>query len=443
MKHKLNSLLIGFLLLGFSAMAQETKQLSLNEAIELSLQNSKQLKINQAKVEEAVAAVKEAKERKLPNASVSGSYLRLSSANIDVKNKATTTPPATPTASPEPNQAMYGILNISQPIYTAGKIKYGIQSAQFLERASRLDAENDQSEIIQNTLLAFANLFKANTAVTLVNENLAQNKQRLNDLANLEKNGLLARNDLLKAQLQESNVELNLLDADNNLQVANLNMNIMLGLPDNTNLQLDTAGIEKKNDDRSIEEYVQSALTVRKDKEAMGYRIKAAEAGVKTIQAEKMPNLSLTGGYVAAYIPHVISVTNAINIGVGVSYNIASLWKTKAKVQQAEARLQQLNVHQSIMDDQVKLEVNKNYLSLLSLRKKIEVYAKAKEQANENYRIVKNKFDNQLATTTDLLEADVAKLQASLSYTLARADAFVAYNQLLQSAGLLTSSSNK
>ena len=59
------------------------------------------------------------------------------------------------------------------------------------------------------------------------------------------------------------------------------------------------------------------------------------------------------------------------------------------------------------------------------------------EQARENYRIVKNKFDNSLATTTELLEADVAQLQATLSYTLARADAFVAYNKLLQTAGLL------
>lgn len=443
MKHKLTGILALLLAFSVQLIAQETKKLGLHEAIELSLQNNKQLKSNQAKIDEAVAAVKEAKEKKLPNASVSGAYMRLSSANIDMKTKSSSTPPAQGSASPDPNQAMYGILNISQPLYTGGKIKYGIQSAEFLEKASRLDAENDQAGVIQNTLEAFANLFKANTAVMLVNENLQQNQQRVKDLENMEKNGLLARNDLLKAQLQESNVELNLLDAQNNLQVANLNMNIMLGLPDNTKLQLDTTGIEKKNDDRTIEDYVQLALTSRKDKAALGYRIKAAENAVKSVKAEKMPNLNLTGGYVAANIPHVISITNAVNVGVGVSYNIASLWKTKSKVQQAEARVKQLEFSESIMDDNVKLQVNKNYMSLLSLRKKIEVYAKAKEQANENYRIVKNKFDNQLATTNDLLEADVAKLQASLAYTLARADAFVAYNQLLESAGLLTGNLTK
>ena len=78
------------------------------------------------------------------------------------------------------------------------------------------------------------------------------------------------------------------------------------------------------------------------------------------------------------------------------------------------------------MNDNIQMQVSKNYLALISNRKKIEVYAKAAEQANENYRIVKNKFDNNLATTSDLLDADVAKLQANLSYTLAKADAFVA-----------------
>ena len=71
------------------------------------------------------------------------------------------------------------------------------------------------------------------------------------------------------------------------------------------------------------------------------------------------------------------------------------------------------------------------------------MYFKAVQQAEENYRIVKNKFDNSLATTTDLLDADVAQLQSRLSYTLARADAFVAYNKLLQTAGLLSTELKK
>jgi outer membrane protein TolC len=58
------------------------------------------------------------------------------------------------------------------------------------------------------------------------------------------------------------------------------------------------------------------------------------------------------------------------------------------------------------------------------------------EQATENYKIVLNKYNNSLATATDLLDADVARLQARMSFVFSQADTVVAYNKLLQSTGL-------
>jgi outer membrane protein TolC len=427
--------------MGLQAVAQEKKTLTLDEAINLGIQNSKQLKTNQAKIEEASAAVKEAMEKKLPDAKVSGSYLRLNQANFDLKSSGNSG--GSNGGSPKINQAVYGLLNISLPIYNGGRIRYGIESSRFLEQAIKLDGEGDKDQVIQNTIEAYANLFKAGTAVKLVKENLLQSRQREKDLGNMEKNGLLARNDLLKAQLQSSNVELSLLDAENNLQLATVNMNLMLGLPTSTKLDLDTTGIERKEDTRVLDDYINAALSNRKDMAATDLRKKSAESGVKSARSELYPSLSLTGGYIAADVPHVFSVTNAMDVGVGVSYNIGSLWKNKSKVQQAEARVKQWTVAESMLDDKVRLEVNKNYLDLLSYRKKIEVYMKAVEQAQENYRIIKNKFDNNLATTGDLIDADVAQLQARLSFTLARADAFVAYHRLLQTSGLLSTELKK
>ena len=60
------------------------------------------------------------------------------------------------------------------------------------------------------------------------------------------------------------------------------------------------------------------------------------------------------------------------------------------------------------------------------------------EQATENFRIIKNKYNNSLATATDLLEADLAALQTKLMLVGASADAVVAFNKLLQTAGILT-----
>lgn len=442
MKHKPAIISAVFFFLSLVAGAQEKKIIGLQEAIELGLKNSKVLKSGQAKVDESAAALQEAIEKKLPSASASASYLRLSSANFDLKTK-TNSSSSGSGDQPSVNQAMYGIVNLSMPIFQGGKIRYGIESARFLQKAAQLDEASQKDEVIQNTIEAFANLFKANTAIRLVKENLDQSHERERELANLEKNGLLARNDLMKAQLQTSNVELALLDAQNNLDIANLNMNLMLGLAPETQLSLDTTGIERKEDSRVMEDYIQLAYNSRKDISALDYRKKAAESNVKSTQADKYPSMQLTGGYIAADVPHVFSVTNAVNIGVGISYNVSSLWKTKSKVQQAEARVKQYSIQQSLLDDNVRLQVSKNYYSLLSYRKKIEVYVKTMEQAKENYRIVKNKFNNSLATLSDLLEADVAQLQATMGYTLARADAFVAYHKLLQSAGVLSTEPGK
>lgn len=436
MKNKMKYGWVLLMLCGLKTYSQEKKTLQLQEAIELSVKNSKQLKANQAKIEEAVAAVDEAKEKKLPNASVSGSYLRLNSANISMKSQ--NSGGSGNGGEPKVNQLAYGLLNVSQPLYQGGRIRYGIESAEFLRKAVSLDAEVAKEEIVQNTIEAYANLFKAHTAVKLMNENLATSRERVRELSNMEKNGLLARNDLLKAQLQASNVELSLLDAQNNEQVAMVNMNLMLGLPTETELVLDTNGIQRKNDDRVLEDYIKLAASNRKDIAATDIRKKAAETGIKIAKSDMYPSLNLTGGYIAADIPNFFSITNALNIGVGVSYNIGSLWKTKSKIKQSEARVKQIEASEAQLDDAIRLQVNRSYLSLISSRKKIDVNAIAVVQAEENYRIVKNKFDNSLATTTELLEADVAQLQARMAYTLSRADAFVAYHKLLQTTGTLS-----
>lgn len=415
-------------------LAQDKKTLGLQEAIDLGIKSSKQLKISQSKIDEATAALQEAMERKLPNASASASYLRLNSANIDLKSSNNN---GNAGSNPNVNQVFYGMVNLSMPIYSGGKIRYGIRSAELLKKAIELDAEINKDEIIQNTIEAFANLFKAGSQVRLIRENLASARQRVKDLTNLEKNGLLARNDLLKAELQASTVELNLLDAENNRDFANLNMNLMLGLPSETLLALDTAGIEKAYDTRVMDDFIRAAMQNRKDKAATELRRQSAQTGVLSAKAEALPSIQLTGGYIAADIPNLLTVTNAVNIGLGVSYNIASLWKNKSKVKQAESRVQQIQYNEELLDDHIRLQVSRDYLTVISNRKKVEVYAKALEQATENERIVKNKFNNSLATTQELLDADVALLQSKLSFTLAKADQFVAYNKLLQSSGIL------
>ena len=171
---------------------------------------------------------------------------------------------------------------------------------------------------------------------------------------------------------------------------------------------------------------------------ALGFRKKAATTGIATAKAESYPSIALTGGYIAADIPHVLSIYNAVDIGVGLQYNLGSLWKTKAKVDQAKAREKEIVADQAQLDDNIRLRVNQDYENFLLSKKKIDVYEKALAQATENYRITKNKYDNSLVNTTDLLDANVSLLQSKINLAVSKADVVLAYNRLLAASGLLS-----
>jgi outer membrane protein TolC len=440
MNKRLTVLAAAIGLCAISLYGQETRHLTLDEAVDLSLKNSKQLKGSEAKIEEATAALREAVERKLPDVKVQGAYMWLSSPNIDMQTKNNNSGNGNGGQSTLPNisQALYGFANASLPVFAGGKIRYGIESSKYLAEATKLDADNQKEEVIQNAIEAYINLYKARASVDLVQESLTEARQRVQDFTNLEKNGLLARNDLLHAELQASNIELALLDAQNNWQLANVSMNLLLGLPDKTQLDLDSELVAQESTTKTLDEYVQNAYTKRKDLSSLQLRKKATETAVKSAKGEYYPSLALTGGYFAVDIPNFLTVTNAMTVGAGVSYNLGSLWKTKSKVQQAEARAKQMEINESILDDDIRLQVSHAYSNWLTSQKKIDVQVKAVEQATENYRIVKNKFNNSLATTTDLLDANLSQLQARMSLAFAKADAIAVYNKLLQTAGLLT-----
>ena len=438
-------LTVPFFLIAFSVplflTAQDTagiKHLTLQEAIDLSIKNSKQLKASQARIDEATGALNEAKDNKLPSASISGAYLRIPNPTVSLKTKLFGNSDSTGSGGPSVNQALYGIASVSLPIYSGGRIRYGIESARYLQQAATLDAEDDKESVILNTINAYTNLYKATVTVDVVKENLRQSLQRDSVLSRLEQNGLLARNDLLKAQLQSSNIELSVLDAESNRKIATVNMNLMLGLPEQTELITDSSGFEKNISLKNLEEYEQLALQNRKDILALSFRKKAATTGIAAAKGELYPSIALTGGYIAADIPHFITITNAVNIGVGLKYDIGSLWKTKSKIAQAQAREREISAGQAQLDDAVRLEVTRDYEDYLLSTRKTEVYEKAVAQATENYRITKNKYDNALVNTTDLLDANVSLLQSQISLAVAKADVLLAYDKLLEAAGLIT-----
>ncbi len=214
-------------------------------------------------------------------------------------------------------------------------------------------------------------------------------------------------------------------------------MDLLLGLPETTVIEVDSAFINSAYDEQPIGYYEEQAIQNRKDMQALDYQQKAAQTGIKAAKADYIPSLALTGGYIAADIPKVFTVTNAINGGIGLQYNLSSLWKTGATVRKAKAQAQELLASQELLTDNIHLEINRNYQNSILARKKIDVHSQALIQAEENYRITKNKYDNSLVTITDLLDANASLLSSKINLLNARADAALAYQKLLEASGIL------
>jgi len=416
---------------GNALLAQDEKILTINDAIELGIQNSKSLMIDQAKIDEALANYAKAKNSRLPELKLSGSAMAMSHGKVNIEFMPSSG------NSPKSNSAFMGSANFSMPIYAGGRIKYGIKSTEYLLEANKLSVENDKVAIAYNIAQAYNNLFKANQVIQVLSENLKAAEERDKNLMSLENNGVLARNDRLKANLQTSNIELQLLDAQDNFDLANVNMNLLLGLPVETKINVDDTYISNVTDTIPLDFYMEQAFKNRKDIQAIEYQKKAAELGTKAAKANLIPTIALTAGYIAADVPQILSMYNLANIGVGVQYDLGNVWRKNTEMMNAKAQIKKLDAMNGMVQDQIQLEVIRDFQAYNLASEKIKVFEKSLEQASENYRITKNKFDNGLETITNLLEADVAQITANINVLNAKADKALQYRKLLQTTGIL------
>ena len=249
----------------------------------------------------------------------------------------------------------------------------------------------------------------------------------------MEENGLLARNDLLKAKLQESNVRVTLEESIKNERILNYRLATLLKLPEGTAIETtaEELDIVPVGDADGI-------AVSRSDLEALRYQEKAAEDEIKVAQSKFFPSVNLIGGYVALDVPKAITVTNAMNFGVGLSYNLSDIFKSKSDVKLARSKATELQYTLDKYTDQVNIQVRNALEDYRLALKKYDVYTESREQAIENYRIVKDKYDNGLVDTNDLLEADVEQLQARINLAYSRADITQKYYEFLTAQGTLT-----
>ena len=131
-----------------------------------------------------------------------------------------------------------------------------------------------------------------------------------------------------------------------------------------------------------------------------------------------------------------------MNIGVGISYDLSAILKNGTLVKLAESKFEEVQNSESMLTDYIKIQVKKAIEDYDLALKQSVVYGEAEEQSTENYRIVKDKYDNGLSDTNDLLEADVEQLSSKINKALAKANTIQKYYELLSVTGQLSQTFN-
>ncbi|MEG0698083.1 MAG: TolC family protein, partial [Algoriella sp.] len=330
----------------------------------------------------------------------------------------------------EPSQMMMASANASLPIFAGFKIKNGIKQSELMVDLSNLQIEATKENVVWQAINLYFGLYRTQHSIDVLNENLVRANQRVKDFQNFLDNGIIPRNDLLRVKLQASNVQVAIEEAQTQYKNINYRLNILTGQDESTVVNVndiqDLSTLESSQD-----------FSHRTDVKSYELKDKIAENQIKIAKAAYYPQLAVSAGYYALDIDKVASVTNATNVGIGLKYDLSSLYKNKAEVEITKAEKLENELQRETTIDKAKVEISEAFQKFELAKKKNIVYNEAVEQANENYRIVKDKNENGLADTDDLLEADVQQLQAKINKVVGDADEQLAIYEYYYTTGIL------
>ncbi|HEX2867245.1 MAG TPA: TolC family protein [Ignavibacteriales bacterium] len=432
---------IYFLLLTFLLPAltlAQSQKLTLQQSIELGLKNSKDLRISQSKSLSAESKVTEANSQMLPQLKFLAGYTRFSSV-----------PPFEVTIpfSPVPIKISDVILNnytlrlsLQQPLFTGLRLTSLKSAAELNSKAAETDYSKDINEASFKIQSSFWQLYKAQQMLKLLNETLLQNEKHLQDTKNNMENGLVTQNDVLKLEVLYSNTKLQQIEAQNNLDIAKMAFNQALGLPLSSQTAIDAGTIDTSLANYRFEDILKEAKENRMELKSMQYHLEASQEGIQAARSGWFPSVFLNANYYynrpnQRYQPPLDAFRNTWDLGVTLSWDILNWGLTSSQTSQAEQTKVQAETSLAQLNDAVELEVYTNFLTYERSGEKIVVSRQSLQQAEENYRIINDKYNVQLATSTDLIDAETNVLQAKTNYNNALVDYEIAKVRLEKSLG--------
>jgi len=433
---KLILILMGLMLFNYKMVAQEKLSLTVEQAIEIGMKNSKTLHSSRMRVKSAEARISEVNAGRLPSLKLGAAYRRLSSIEPATVTFMGTSFVIAPTVL-DNYSAQFTLF---QPLFTGFRLLSSINIAEYSASAANEDFNKDQSELVFNIKNSYWSLFKAIQLKKVMDENVQMASAHLEDAKNLMNVGMLTQNDLLKLEVQLSSMMFNQIDAENAVKLSTVALNSVLSIPLTTNIEITSSVNLTQTMYDELNKLISDAVEKRPEIKSADYRIKAGEAGVTMAKSSWYPQISVVGDYYSSrpnqrIFPTKDEFKDTWDAGVNLSLNIWDWLTTARQTQQAEAQLSQSVDALGIIKDNITLEVTQNYLNVNQSKRKIEIAELSVKQAEENMRMTADKFKNGLALSSEVVDAETALSTAKVNYTNSRVDHELAKARLDKSIG--------
>jgi len=419
---------------GVCASGQKSSVITLEQLFETAERNSVQLRPSFSAEEEALNEIRVARAGRLPdiNASLSFSYIGdgfTTKRNFSDYEKA-----------PIPHFGNGVALSVNQPVYTGGAVTSGIRLAELKLTASRYATELQRDNIRFQLTGFYLDIYKYSNLRSVVKKNIAQARKVLDEMRARYEQGVALQNDITRYELLVSNLELQLVKINNTIDILNTNLVTIAGLPSGMVIEPDSTILTKSLPSQSEAEW-QSDASVNSPVIRLALsKVDISRKAEDLARSERLPKIGLQAGWsldgpILVEVPPINRNLSYWYVGVGVSYNISSLFKTNKSLSRSRAATLNATDELAATKENTELAVRADYIRYLESYEELNTQQKSVELAERNYNTVFTRYSADMALITDMLDAANSKLDAEQQLVNARINIIYCYYKLLFISG--------
>lgn len=432
--HRLLTGLLAAILSSGGVCVNAQKVYSIEELFEIAETNSTQLRPSFTAEEEARTEISVARNGRLPEieASLSLSYIGdgfITKRNFSDYQKA-----------PIPHFGNGLAVNITQPVYTGGAVTTGIELAELKTTAARFASDLQRDNIRFQLTGFYLDIYKYTNLRRVVDSNIAQARKVLAEMKARYEQGVALQNDITRYELLVSNLELQLIKIDNTLDILNRNLVVTAGLPESTVIVPDSTILARSLPTSGEGWWQQEAAENAPALKLARIGVDISRKAECLVRSDFLPKVGLKGawtidGPILVEVPPINRNLSYWYVGVGISYNLSSLYKSNKSLSKSRAATRRAIEELDAANENVSLGVRADYVHYLEAYEELKTQQKSVELADRNYRTTSTRYSADMALITDMLDAANSKLDAEQRLVNARINIIYYYYKLLFTSG--------